>query len=72
MAKFNVRGWRRCKDSFGGRMPVVLMQVEARDGIGAATIYARLTGIRLQDWWEAGPKPFVVIRTEEIGTVNNE
>lgn len=46
------------------RLPGLI--IEATDGITAAKEYAEDNHFQLQDWFNAGPSPRVVIRTEDM------
>lgn len=61
--RFKVQGWRKSTD---GRTPMPEAIIEAVDGVRAAWEYASIWRISPTQWWNAGPKPEIVIRTEEI------
>lgn len=66
MAKTFVQGWVRTKSGGSEREPMRPEVLDAPDGVTAAKEYARRHGVRDQDWWNVGPSPRVVIRTEEV------
>jgi hypothetical protein len=62
---FTVQGWVQLR-GYARRVPMPAFTCVAPDGVQAAKIYAHRYGIPEQAWWDAGPKPQVVIRTEEV------
>lgn len=63
--KLKVQGWVRL-NGYASRVPMPAIEVDAPDGVTAAREYAKLHGVQGNAWWNAGPSPQVVIRTEEI------
>jgi len=64
MTRFKVQGWVQLR-GYSRRVPMPEKVVDAVDGIQAGKQYASYYGIPAGAWWNVGPCPQVVIRTEE-------
>lgn len=62
--KFKVQAWVQLR-GYSKRIPMEAREISASDGINAAIRYTTDLGIPRGAWWNAGPSPQVVIRTEE-------